>query len=358
METIAKSQNITAVSPEKIKKTGILLINTGSPNSPSVKDVRRYLKEFLSDPRVVDLPTIIRWLLLNFFILPTRPPKTAAAYQSIWKDPLSPAPLLQNMQAMSTALQSKLGDTFHVQIGMRYGNPGISVALDTLAKNCDPIHVLPMFPQYASASTGSAIEVVLSNLRNYQNIPGLHLIPSFFEHPRFIATWANIIQKALYDTEADHVLFSYHGLPERQIAKSEKRDSPLCTNSILCPSIQSNNYYCYRAQCFATTNAIVEHLNLKKDSYTTSFQSRLGGTPWIGPYTDVVLPELIKKGVKHLAVACPSFVADCLETLEEIGLRAKEQWLALGGKKFTLVPCLNSTPEWIDTLATIILESK
>ncbi len=332
-------------------KTGILLINLGTPNSPHKKDVRAYLKEFLSDPRVIDIPALPRWLLVNLFILPFRPKKSAEAYEKIWTD--AGSPLLIYTEKLATLLQHKIGNAAQVEFGMRYGLASIKSAIAKLS-GCEKIIVLPLFPQYSSAATGSAIEKVLQLYAAQTNIPMLHIINNFYDQPWFIDPYAKIIENSLKDFNADFILFSYHGLPERQIDKSGC-ELIVCDRQQRCAPINTATQFCYRAQCFATTAALTKKLNLNSILFDSSFQSRLGRTPWIKPYTDEILVALFNKGIKRLAVVCPSFTADCLETLEEITIRAKDQWHALGGEAFLPVPCLNVSELWIDLLAKHLL---
>lgn len=318
---------------DTLNKKGILLINLGTPDNCDPKSVRRYLKQFLNDPWVIDLPVLARWFLVNCLIIPHRYKKSAAAYQKIWLQSDSPvkagSPLLVHSQAMKEALALELGTEYQVELGMRYGNPSIQTAVEKL-KNCDIVRVLPLFPQYANASTGSAI-AEFQKLAKHWGVKKVSVQEDFYEHPGFIAAYADVIRKY----KADMVLFSYHGLPERQLGKSPR---------------------CYKTQCYATSHALAQHLGFSKKEYAVSFQSRLGRTPWIKPYTDFMLPELIQQGIKNLAIACPSFVADCLETLEEINIRAREQWKSLGGNELVFIPCLNAEPQWITALAEMARE--
>lgn len=305
-------------------KNGLLLINIGSPTAPATGAVRRYLREFLADKRVIDLPAPLRYTLLYAFILPFRPRRSAEAYKAIWTPKGSP--LIYHSEEFREAVQLRLGEQYNVVMGMRYGKPGIKDALAQL-ESCEHITVLPLYPQYSSAATGSAIEKVLRELAPKNNFPSLTIIRDFYQHPAFIHAQAACIKP--YLTHHDHVLFSYHGLPENHLKKSD----------------------CYRIQCQQTTALLAAELELTNVS--TSFQSRLGKTPWIKPYTDTLLTELAKQGIKRLVIACPSFVSDCLETLEEMGIRAKEQWLQLGGETLTVVPCMNANPLWVDAVISI-----
>jgi len=325
-------------------KNALLLINLGTPKSPNRNDVKQYLAEFLTDKRVIDLPLFVRYILVYAFILPFRPKKTAEAYQSIWTEQGSP--LLFHSQKLLYKLQQSSGDHIQVALGMRYGSPSIEQAIESI-QNCKQITILPLYPQYSSATTGSSIEKCLDILKKQTRIPSLTIIREFYQHPEFISAQAEIIRK--YITNCDHLLFSYHGIPERQLKKSG------CTSPCekVCTTNAIEDQDCYKFQCHKTSEKIAEQLSLKKKDYSVSFQSRLGKTSWIKPYTDEVLPKLAHQGIKRLAVSCPSFVSDCLETLEEIGIRAKEQWLQLGGEDFQLIPCLNDSDHWVEALLKI-----
>lgn len=325
-------------------KKGLLLINLGTPTTPDVAGVRRYLREFLSDSRVIDLPAPLKYLLLYVFILPFRPKISSKAYQSIWTE--NGSPLMVNSLRLVDKLSARIGESYQVALGMRYGEPSIDEALQTLS-NCQEITVLPLYPQYSSAATGSSIEKLLTLIAPKPSHPSLKIIRDFYQHPGFIEAQADLIRPFL--SEHDYLLFSYHGIPERHLHRTGCQ--PVCLDK--CPPINSSNQACYKAQCQQTTTAIAKALNLSCENYGLSFQSRLGKTPWIKPYTDFALPLLAQQGVKRLAIACPSFVADCLETLEEIGLRAQKQWLDLGGEKLTLIPCVNHTDKWVEGLLDI-----
>jgi protoporphyrin/coproporphyrin ferrochelatase len=331
-------------------RKGVLLINLGTPDNCHPKAVKRYLSEFLNDPRVIDLPYVLRKVLVNFIILPFRYKKSAAAYQKIWTD--SGSPLLVNSQQCQAALSSVLGRDYQVELGMRYGQPSIQSALAKL-HGVTSLHVIPLFPQYSSAATASALQVLFAEVAKKWNIPAMTVKNDFYNHPGFITAYADVIKQHLQHKKIDLLLFSYHGLPERHINKSEC--IAFCNRLQGCPQIDVNNHYCYRSQCFITSSLLAKVLGLKENEYAVSFQSRLGRTPWIKPYTDLLLPELRQQGVKSIAIVCPSFVSDCLETLEEIDIRAREQWLALGGESFTFIPCLNDHPMWVKTLESMVL---
>lgn len=344
-------------------KIGVLLLNTGTPEKAEKLHVAKYLREFLMDPRVIDLPWAIRWILINGIIIPSRTQSSTEAYQKIWTKEGSP--LLINSLKLKAALSEKLNDNYSdayiIELGMRYGQPKIVDAITKLKDaNCNKLIILPLFPQYASASTGSAVAEVLKIIEHEWNIPSIHIVNAFYDNDDFIQIYSNIIKTTFSfpkeKTNTDFVLFSYHGLPERHIKKSNCQHfaSHACPAETSCPTISEKNAFCYRAQCYTTSRLLAEKLHLSEEQYGTAFQSRLGKTPWIKPYSDEFLPILIKKGITNLWVACPSFTADCLETLEEIGIRLKEQWHALGGQNFTLANCLNDNDEWASALARYI----
>jgi ferrochelatase len=328
--------------------TGLLLINLGTPDSPTTPAVRRYLHEFLSDPRVVDINAVGRALLLHFVILRFRPARSAHAYRSIW-DPQRGSPLLFHGQDLAEAVQRRLGDSFKVELAMRYGSPSIQSALRQLrdVDKVDRIVALPLYPQYAASSTATTVARVMELARYGWDVPTIDVVPAFFDDPGFLASWEEVARPALAAARADHVLFSFHGLPVRQIHKSDREEHCLRTPDC-CDRPHAG---CYRNQCYATARSLAERLGLT--NYTVCFQSRLGRTPWIEPHTDAVIDRLAREGKKRLAVLCPAFVADCLETLEEIGMRARDQFKAAGGEDLILVPSLNSTPRWIEAVAAL-----
>ncbi|MDX1385648.1 MAG: ferrochelatase [Thermoanaerobaculia bacterium] len=337
-------------------RTGLLLLNLGTPDSTEVADVRRYLKEFLSDPRVLDVPALKRWLVLRLFILPFRPKQSAEAYRQIWTDRGSP--LLFHTQDLAGKVQNRLGDRVLVEVAMRYQNPSIGRALDRLrGEGVDDIVVFPLFPQYSSSAWGSAVEEVFELAGRRWNVPFLRVVPPFYDHPSFLDACADVARPHLADLEPEYSIMSFHGLPERQVIKSDESGGSHCLRSEdCCESICNANRHCYRAQCFATARGIAARLGLGADDYEVTFQSRLGRDPWIRPYTDVRIVELAEKGVKRLAVFSPAFVADCLETLEEIGMRAKEDFESRGGERLELVPSLNSDDRWVTALLDILDE--
>lgn len=334
-----------------MKRKGVLLLNLGTPDDCHPKAVKRYLKEFLNDPRVIDLPYLFRKLLVNAVILPFRYKKSAAAYQKIWGE--SGSPLLANSLKLKAALSDYLGQDYQVELGMRYGNPSIESACTQL-KDIHSLNVIPLFPQYSSAATGSALEKLFEQVSKRWNVPEMKVANNFYNDAGFIHACAEEIKKNIQDKNMDLLLFSYHGLPERHINKSDCRAA--CDRLHTCSTVNADNRYCYRAQCYATSELIAKELGLDSSQYTVSFQSRLGRTPWIKPYTDLLLPELIQKNVKNIAIFSPSFVADCLETLEEIDIRTRVQWQSLGGGDFIFIPCLNDSTLWIKALAEMAVK--
>jgi ferrochelatase len=332
-------------------RTGLLLINLGTPEAPTPSAVRRYLREFLGDPRVLDIGAVGRALLLHLVILPRRPAKSAHAYASIW-DAKRGSPLMFHSRDLAAAVAAQLGPAWQVELAMRYGEPSLGAALDAFAAGeVDRVVVLPLFPQYASSSTGTAQARVMELAGQRWNVPALDFVPAFYDDPGFLTAFEQVARPVLGDFRPDHVLFSFHGLPVRQIVKTD-RGGKICFQSETCCD-QGKNPYCYRAQSFATARALAARLALTPDRYTICFQSRLGRTPWIKPYTDHVIDELARAGTKRLAVMCPAFVADCLETVEEIGIRARQQFLTAGGEDLILVPSLNATAPWVDAVCAI-----
>ena len=334
---------------------GVLLINLGTPDAPETGAVRRYLREFLSDPRVLDIGPVGRTALLYGVILPFRPQKSAEAYRKIWMKDGSP--LLVHGNAVRDRLQDALGPGWAVELGMRYQSPSLRSAIEKLrARGVREVSVVPLYPQYASSSTGSSLEEMYRLVGEAWNVEALRVLPPFYDRPAFLDAFADVGRPVLSEARPDHVLFSFHGLPERQVKKSDPTGAHCLGSAECCDAQVPANRWCYRAQCFFTARELANRLGLEAGKWTVTFQSRLGRTPWIRPYTDVVIPELAGKGVKRLAVFCPAFVADCLETLEEIGIRAKDQFLASGGEVLTLVPSLNAHPSWVRGLTRMLRE--
>ena len=334
---------------------GALLINLGTPDAPRPREVRRYLREFLSDPRVLDIPALPRKLLLEAVILPSRPLRTAAAYASVWSD--AGSPLLVHGEALRAALERRLSAGWAVALGMRYGRPSLDSALRRLEeRGVREVIALPLFPQYSSAATGSALAALFASPVTAR-LHRIRALGPFYDDPGFVAAWRDIAAPALAGFRADHVLFSYHGLPERQIRAADASGSHCLASGDCCARPHPAHATCYRAQCYATTAALVAALRLDPARTSTSFQSRLGRTPWIRPFTDHVLPELAAAGVRRVAILCPSFAADCLETVEEIGIRGREQWRGLGGEELLLVDCPNAHPTWVEAVAQLFVQA-
>lgn len=312
-------------------KLAVLLVNLGTPSAPSLSAVRAYLREFLSDPRVVDLPGPLRWVLVHALILPFRAQKSAHAYQAIWTPQGSP--LRFYSQALAENLQASLGEGVEVILAMRYGQPALKKILPRLA-SYDQVIILPLFPQYASATTGSILEMISREMASWQTYPKLMLINDFYDHPAFIEAWAQRIEAA---GPVEHVVLSYHSLPLRQLPASRR--------------------YCYRSQCYQTSQALAARVGWTSEDYSVAFQSKLGGAAWLEPELLTQLKHLADRGLKEIAVACPSFVTDCLETLEEVGLRASALWQQWTGGHLKLLPCLNEEAAWVKNLLAPYLKA-
>ena len=336
-----------------MRKQGVLLVNLGTPDSPSVSDVRKYLDEFLMDERVIDINPINRTLLVKGIIVPFRGPKSAKIYKEVWTE--NGSPLLYYSIRSKEMLQEKLGSDYVVELAMRYQSPSIESALNALKKHqVESIRVVPLFPQYASASTGSVIQKVMGLVGKWQTIPNISFVNSFHDNDGMIDVFAENARKHHPET-FDHILFSFHGLPERQLTKADHSGKYCLQTPNCCARLNDVNRFCYSAQSHDTARLIAEKLNLSKEKYTVCFQSRLGNSPWKKPYTIEVLEELAKKGMKRLLVFSPAFVADCLETNVEIAREYHEEFRNWGGEKVQLVESLNDNPRWIDALAGIVL---
>ncbi len=332
--------------------TGLLLVNVGTPEAPEPGAVRRYLREFLGDPRVIDISAVGRFLLLNLIILPRRPKRSAEAYQKIWT--VNGSPLLVHGRALAAGVGEKLGPAWQVELAMRYGNPSLADALARFRdRGVDRIVVFPLYPQYSASSTGTSVEEIARLISREWVLPSLSFVPPFYDHPEFIKSFVSVGTPILDDFHPDHVLFSFHGLPERHMRKADATGRHCLSKPSCCETIVPANRNCYRAQCFATARLLREALQLDSEMTTVCFQSRLGRTPWVSPYTDVVLPDLARQGKKRVAVFTPAFVADCLETLEEIAIRGRDQFRAAGGEELVLVPSLNSHSAWVSAVATL-----
>jgi protoporphyrin/coproporphyrin ferrochelatase len=326
-------------------RRGVVLVNVGTPEAPTVAAVREFLREFLGDPGVVDLPAPLRWALLALIILPFRTGRSAHAYRGIWTDRGSP--LLVHARAQMAALQARLPEA-EVVLAMRYGKPSLAEAVARLERaGVTDVTLVPMYPQDAAATTGSTVKAF------HALSPRARVVPAFYSHPGFVQAYARQVREAVARAGAEYVLFSYHGLPTRQL---ERVCHDGCGGAlgapVPCGPATGAHAGCYRAQCYATTAAIAAAAGLSR--WGTSFQSRLKGTTWLSPFTDDTLEHLARRGVKRLAVVCPAFVADCLETLEEIGQRGAEAFQEAGGDHLELVPAVNDAPEFIDALASLV----
>ena len=316
--------------------TGVLVTNLGTPDAPTTSALRRYLGEFLADPRVVEVPRFIWWFVLHGFILRTRPKRSAAAYRKIWTE--SGSPLLDISKKQAAAIQNYLDEhatgKFHVELAMRYGNPSIQSGLEKLQQaNAQKIIILPLYPQYSASTTASTFDAVADILKTWRNIPELHLLKHYHDSPDYIdALTESITEHWQQTTRAEKLLFTFHGLPQAYFDAGDP-------------------YYC---ECHKTARLVAEKLNLDEKEWLLTFQSRFGPKEWLKPYTDITLEELAKSGIKNVDIICPGFSADCLETLEEINMRYRETFLAAGGNKFSYIPALNERPAHISTLANII----
>lgn len=329
---------------------GVLLVNLGSPDSPSVPDVRRYLREFLMDGRVLDVNWLLRFCIVHFAILPSRPKQSAEAYHTIWTKEGSPLvvtskKLLRNLQAHVS---------IPVSLAMRYQNPSIPAAIGELAsKGVDDLFLIPLFPHYAMSSYETAVERVKEVAA--QLTPGMRIRvqPPYYQDADYIKALVSSAKPALAQ-DFDHLLFSFHGIPERHIRKSDPTGCHCLQTPNCCSTKSPAHATCYRAQCFTTVQAFVAEAALPPGKCSVAFQSRLGRDPWLSPYTDQELARLANAGVRKLAVICPAFVSDCLETLEEIGMRGRDTFLQAGGTDYTMIPCLNEHPLWLLTLERMI----
>jgi ferrochelatase len=332
-----------------MKNRAVLLVNLGSPDSTSVADVRTYLREFLMDGRVLDAPYPIRWGIVNLTILPRRPAQSAEAYEKIWTPQGSP--LVETSKKIRAALQERLG--MRVELAMRYRNPSIVNAIRNLRdEGVEEILLIPLFPHYAMSSYETAVERVREVIAQEAPVMGLEVLPPYYDHPDYIRAMA--ASAAPYvSQDYDHLLFSFHGIPKRHLQKSDPTGGHSLTSDECVGAVCKTVNTCYRAQCYRTAEAVVKAASIPVNAYSVAFQSRLGRDPWLTPYTDKVIEQLGANGCKKLLVICPSFVSDCLETLEEIGMRGRETFLEAGGRELQLIPCLNEQPAWLDFLEKV-----
>jgi len=337
-------------------KKGVLLANLGTPDAPTRGAVYRYLKQFLLDGRVIDIPAVPRHLLVRGIIAPFRSGSSAKLYQRLWTDEGSP--IKKYGYVLRDGVQQALGDDYHVVLGMRYQNPSLESAVtELLDAGVDEITVFPLFPHYASATTGSVHDEVMRLLRKEQVIPTMKFVNSYYDHPDLIKVFADNARK--YDLDSyDHFVFSFHGVPQRQMKKADRTKQHCIKKDNCCSSICEANKFCYSAQCHATAHAIAADLGLKPEQYSISYQSRLGRDPWLQPYTDKVLEARVEEqGDKNILVFSPAFVADCLETTIEIGYEYKEEFEEWGGDNLDLVESLNDNPQWISAVAKMVVEA-
>lgn len=332
---------------------GVLLVNLGSPDSPEPKDVKKYLGEFLMDERVIDVPLWARTLLVKGIILNTRPKASAAAYKKIWWKEGSP------LIVLSERLQEKIQNQvdFPVALAMRYGSMTIKKGIQELVdKGVDEVFLIPLYPQFAMATT-ETILVLAESIRK-EHFPDITIqdLKAFYNNTKYIKVLSNSIAKHLEGKDYEHLLFSYHGVPERHIRKSDITKSHCKIDGSCCATSSPAHEFCYRHQCKEVTRLVAETLNFEEGTYSTSFQSRLGFDPWLQPYTDRTIERLGKDGIKKMAIVTPAFVSDCLETLEEIAMEGEEIFHEMGGKEFTTVPCLNDDQEFVDLLSDWINE--
>lgn len=334
------------MQPAQTNKNGFLLINLGTPKSPSVKDVRSYLGEFLMDKHVLDVPWFLRKVIVSGFILPFRPKNSAEAYEKIWTD--NGSPLLVKSKALADRLEAALNEP--VALSMRYGNPSIREGIEDLCRRgVNNICIIPLYPQHADSTITTSIEAAVNTLP--EGVSSF-VMPPFYRTPEHTKAWGEIISTHLPENW-DHLLFSYHGLPERHLTTADPTKQHCLTQEDCCNVPSSAHKTCYRHQVYETSKAIAAYLDITEDQYGISFQSRLGRLPWLTPYTDQVLEELPAQGIKNIAVACPAFVVDNLETLEEMGMQGYETFMQAGGESFTLIPCINESPTWVEGLANL-----
>jgi len=331
------------------KKKAVLLLNLGSPDSYDPADVKVYLRQFLMDPFVLDIPFLFRWLLVNLIILNTRPKKSAEAYSKVWTDDGSP--LIVTSRKVQSLLQERVD--IPVGLGMRYGNPSTPDAIKELWQGSndelEELFIIPLYPHYADSSVGTAMKEAQKWVKTICPQVTVSIKEPFYDDPDYIDALSASMRP--YMKDYDHVLFSYHGLPVRHLKKADPTGSHCYQVENCCAKPPEETLkVCYKAQCHRTTQEIVKVFGLKEGQYTDAFQSRLLNDPWVEPYTDDVLEKLAESGVKRVVVLCPAFVSDCLETIEEIGMEAKEEFEEMGGENLTLIPCLNTDEKWISVL--------
>lgn len=333
------------------KKKAVLLVNLGTPNSPKTSDVRSYLFQFLNDKRVIDIPWLLRKILVNGIIVPFRAPKSAKIYNDLWTEKGSP--ILYHTHELCQKLKNELGDEYYIDYAMRYKNPSLKTTLESWeGKNFEQIIILPLFPHYASATNGSVFEEAMNVIKKWWVIPEINFVTQFYDQEFYLKGFEEQGNKHNFK-EYDHVLFSFHGLPERHVDKVY--DDSLCRDNSCEQGVTEANQFCYKATCYETAIQLAKRFNLKKSDYSVGFQSRLG-RGWIEPFSDKIVEDLAKNGAKKILVFSPAFVADCLETIIEIGDEYQEIFEEFGGEKVQLVESLNSSDTFVHGLKEMILK--
>ncbi len=331
------------------RKKALVLINLGTPDKPQIRDVHRYLREFLGDGRIIDIPWIIRKILVNLVIIPLRVRSSTKLYKRLWTDKGSP--LLYYLHGLKSKLEDRMGNDFEIFAAMRYGNPSIRSVLNEVKQgNFEEVIFLPLFPHYASSTVGSIVEKLFKEMRSWEILPPFRMINQFYQHEEFISAFSNQILR--YEPQNyDHIVFSYHGLPDRHIDKAHDFKSNYQCNCE--EGLSDNGIFCYKSACYHTTKLFVEKIGLTDENYSVGFQSRLSKN-WLTPFTDELITELAKNGKKNILIVAPSFVADCLETIVELEYEYKNIFLDSGGENLTLVKSLNDTDEWADAVVKIV----
>lgn len=344
------SQSHQSKITDNMSQQGVLLVNLGSPDSTEVPDVRKYLNEFLMDGRVIDYPWLLRRFVVNM-VLRKRPAASAEAYESIWTEEGSP--LVVTSQKVAQHLEKQID--LPLELAMRYQNPSIGSAIEKLAKQgVDELLLIPLFPHYAMSSFETAVERVKELIAKDHPSISLTVQPPYYNHEGYIEALSNSMRPYL-EEPFDKLLFSYHSIPKRHVTNFNAQTKSHCLKTKdCCEGCHPVHDVCYRAQCLKTTEAVVQRLDLKPEQFSISFQSRLGPEKWLTPTTENELDRFAKEGIKKLLVVCPAFVSDCLETLEEIGIRGKEEFVSKGGESLQLIPCMNEHPEWIHTLKSMV----
>lgn len=327
-------------------KKGILLVNIGTPEAPTPEAVGSYLTEFLMDPRVIDIPFVLRWLLVHRLIVPKRKHDSAKLYQKVWT--VNGSPLMEISEALARKAQALLGDEYSVRIGMRYGAPSIAQQAEAFRKEgCRDVLVIPMYPQYSLAATESSVDAVQSVMSDFR----VQFVPPFYDDEEYLDAVVQVSAGPLKEANAQKVIFSFHGLPEKHVRKTDPTRSHCLKRPDCCDKIVEANRLCYRAQSFQTARRLANKLGIATEDYFVTFQSRLNAR-WIRPFSDEYYRTLGAQGIKRVAIMCPSFVADCLETLEEVAIRGNEEFIQHGGERLTLIPSLNASDVWANWITS------